>query len=59
MNIEKIIPLDQELVNIFGVNDRKLIDIRDALGRSVRQLENIPLFYIYDDGIVEKRIVVE
>ncbi len=24
MNIEKTIPLDQELVNIFGVNDQNL-----------------------------------
>ena len=51
-------PVTSDL-NIFGVNDRKLIDIRDALGRSVRQLENIPLFYIYDDGTVEHKLIIK
>ncbi|MDC0204900.1 C39 family peptidase [Flavobacteriales bacterium] len=34
----------------------KVIDI---LGRRTKKVKNKPLFYIYDDGIVEKRIVVE
>ncbi len=51
-------PVTSDL-NIFGVNDKKLIDIRDALGRSVSQLKNIPLFYIYDDGTVEHKLIVK
>jgi hypothetical protein len=31
----------------------------DVLGRSVKATEKTPLFYIYDDGTVEKRIIVE
>ena len=46
-------------LNIFGVNDKKLIDIRDALGRSVSKLKNIPLFYIYDDGTVEHKLIIK
>ena len=38
---------------------RKLIGIKDALGRTVKSTKNIPLFYIYDDGTVEKRIIFE
>jgi len=31
----------------------------DMLGREVTEDSNTPLFYIYDDGTVEKRIVIE
>ena len=43
-------------------NSRKLIRIVDVLGREVTQNEaqiGQPLFYIYDDGKVEKRIIHE
>ncbi len=37
---------------------KELLKIRDLLGRETKQT-NQPLFYIYDDGTVEKRIVIE
>jgi hypothetical protein len=36
----------------------ELINITDVLGRETKQT-NQPLFYIYDDGTVDKRIVIE
>ena len=45
--------------NIDEGNSRKLIAIKDALGKSVERVANVPLFYIYDDGTVEKRIFIE
>ena len=38
---------------------RKLIKILDVFGRSVTPKPNIPLIYIYDDGSVEKRIMLD
>ena len=38
--------------------NKKLLRITDLLGRETKQT-NQPLFYIYDDGTVEKRIVIE
>ena len=38
---------------------RKLIKILDVFGRSVTPKPNIPLMYIYDDGSVEKRIMLD
>mgnify|MGYP006167252173 CR=1 FL=1 len=38
--------------------NRKLDKAVDILGRESKQT-NQPLFYIYDDGAVEKRIVIE
>ncbi|HIE73591.1 MAG TPA: hypothetical protein EYQ06_04875 [Flavobacteriales bacterium] len=38
--------------------NKKLLKITDILGREINQT-NQPLFYIYDDGTVEKRIVIE
>jgi hypothetical protein len=37
---------------------RELVEVRDVLGRKTKINNNQPLFYIYDDGTVEKRIVV-
>ena len=38
--------------------NKELIKITDLLGRETKQTKQ-PLFYIYDDGSVEKRIVIE
>jgi hypothetical protein len=38
--------------------NKELLKITDLLGRETKQT-NQPLFYIYDDGTVEKRIVIE
>ncbi|MEC9209840.1 MAG: hypothetical protein VX762_05375, partial [Bacteroidota bacterium] len=37
----------------------KLIKVVDILGREENQKRNIPLFYIYDDGTVEKKIILK
>jgi hypothetical protein len=37
---------------------RELVEVRDVLGRKTKYTANQPLFYIYDDGTVEKRIVI-
>jgi hypothetical protein len=38
---------------------KKLIRIIDFVGREVKETKNQPLFYIYDDGTVEKKIIIE
>ena len=39
--------------------DRQLFKIVDILGRDAKGKKNQPLFYIYDDGKVEKKIILE
>ena len=36
-----------------------LLKITDILGRETKGTKNEPLFYIYDDGTVEKKIIIE
>ena len=38
---------------------KEIIRIKDIFGRDVEERKNIPLFYIYDNGTVEKKIVLE
>jgi hypothetical protein len=38
--------------------NKELLKVTDLLGGATKQT-NQPLFYIYDDGTVEKRIVIE
>jgi hypothetical protein len=41
------------------IKDRTLLKIIDILGRETKPETNTPLFYMYNDGTVEKRIVIE
>jgi len=48
--------------NILTLSNNKiktLLKITNVLGESTRLTSNTPLFYIYDDGTVEKRIIIE
>jgi hypothetical protein len=47
------------VASISPNTNRKLIGIKDALGRTAKQVKNTPLFYIYNDGTVEKKIIIE
>ena len=39
--------------------NKELLKVTDMLGQETPYRRNTPLFYIYDDGTVEKRIVIE
>jgi len=47
------------IIDINASSNRKLISIVDVLGRESKGTRNEPLFYIYDDGSVEKQIIIE
>lgn len=38
---------------------KKLIKIVDVFGRETSELKNTPLFYLYEGGLVEKKIIIE
>lgn len=46
------------LSNQFN-NKKSLLKVTDILGRETEEKLNTPLFYIYEDGTVKKRIVIE
>jgi hypothetical protein len=46
-------------INELNASNRELLKVVDILGRNANGNKNEPLFYIYNDGTVEKRIVVE
>ena len=48
---------DEAASNISS--ERELLKVTDLLGRETKGIKNEVLFYIYDDGTVEKRIVIE
>ena len=41
------------------ITNKELLKVTDLLGRETKGTKNEVLFYIYDDGTVEKRIVIE
>jgi len=44
--------------NITNI-EKEILKIVDILGREVNEIKNTPLFYIYNDGTVEKKIILE
>ena len=42
-----------------NATNKELIKIVGILGRETERKNNTPLFYIYDDGKVEKKIIIE
>lgn len=47
------------IIEETGVQPKKLLKIVDVLGRETRIIKNKPLFYIYNNGVREKKIIVE
>jgi hypothetical protein len=46
-------------IHDFENSNKNLIKVVDILGRETKSKNNTPLFYMYDDASVEKKIVVE
>jgi hypothetical protein len=46
-------------VNNGQTDNKQLIKIVDLLGRESKDLKNQLLFYIYNDGTVDKKIIIE
>jgi hypothetical protein len=46
------------IINIKNTS-KTLIKITDVLGKEMSYRKNTPLFYIYNDGTVEKKIIIE
>ena len=40
-------------------SNKEIQKVSDILGRETKRKKNIPLFYIYNDGTVEKKIIIE
>jgi hypothetical protein len=59
-NIEIEIPCENISTSISNIvkSDRKLLKITDVLGREVQGNSNQTLFYLFDDGTVERRVTV-
>lgn len=62
-NIEvesKCFDVSTNLIVEYELNSkRKLLKITDVLGKEIKELKNTVLFYIYDDGLIERKVVLE
>ena len=47
------------VIDEINSSERTLIKIMDVLRRKTPYKKNTPLFYLYDDGTVEKRIIID
>ena len=58
-NFEVQFSLPTSIKNTVCNKDREILMLLNMLGQRTLEKKNTPLFYIFDDGTVEKRIVVE
>ena len=49
----------EPIINTNGDTEIQVSEAADMLGQETPYIRNTPLFYIYDDGTLEKRIVIE
>ena len=59
-NIEVEVPCENTSTAILDIakNNKKVVRITDVLGRDTQPNSNQTLFYLFDDGTVEKKIIV-
>ena len=57
-NINGLINPSTEIIE-NTIEVRRIVKVIDLLGREAVELINSPLFYIYNDGTVEKKIILE
>ena len=58
--VDQLNGLSASAINITEQKpERKLLTIKDMLGRKTEARSNSILFYIYNDGTVEKKIIIE
>ena len=48
-----------DLIGEIGSFDKKLIKVVDVLGRETSINNNQTLFFIYEDGTIEKRYIID
>ena len=54
------LPCNQStIVSEINTVEKQLIKIVDVLGREVKPQHNTPLFYIYNDGSLEQKIIIK
>jgi hypothetical protein len=53
------IEINPPVSNAYYNYSKNLIKVQDLFGREIEIKKNIPLIYIYDNGIIEKRIIIK
>jgi len=51
--------LATEITETSNSQVKEILKITDILGKETKTIKNEPLFYIYNDGTVEKKIIIE
>jgi hypothetical protein len=58
-HLNLIIENTSAIVPISNNKSKTLLKITNVLGEPTKPTSNTPLFYIYDDGTVEKKLILE
>jgi len=57
---EITISISSSFDNIINIDDnKKIIKVVDLFGRETNKISNSVIFYIYDDGTVDKRFILK
>jgi hypothetical protein len=56
---EIISQVPSSLIDPITTDNRKLLKIVDLFGRETNKISNSVIFYIYDDGSVEKQFILD
>ena len=57
--VDFVLPTISPTGFIENSSEKNIFHIKDFLGRDIPSKRNVPMFYIYDNGTVERKIVVD
>ena len=48
-----------DIIEASSYHIKEILKVTDILGKETKAIKNEPLFYIYNDGTVEKKVIIE
>ena len=57
--VSQLNALNTSLIDINNSSNKKLISMTDIMGREIEEKDNSIIFYLYDNGSVDKSIIIK
>ncbi|MAU35959.1 MAG: hypothetical protein CMD14_01130 [Flavobacteriales bacterium] len=57
--VNQLNALNTSLIDVNNSSNKKLLSMTDIMGRKIEEKNNSVIFYLYDDGSVDKNIIIK
>ena len=57
--VNQLNALNTSLIDVNNSSNKKLLSMTDIMGRKIEEKITLVIFYLYDDGSVDKNIIIK